>query len=296
MKTGVLLLAYGAADSLDEIGTYLQDILGDRPVPEPLVAEIKRRYEKMGGRSPLKEITAAQARGLSQRLGEQLPVFVGMRHSAPWIKDAVCEMREEGVERIVAVPLTPYDSKLSVGAYLLKLGEAILSTGGPLDVKEVRGWHLHPKLIEAYADRIAEASSGFDPKTVLLLTAHSLPERIVKDGDPYPKALADTAAAIHAKTPFQRMEFAYQSAGGGGRGPWLGPDAGETLERLKAEGVESVLLSPIGFVCEHMETLYDDDILFREKALGLGLRFGRVAALNDHPAFLDALAETVRAA
>lgn len=296
MKTGVLLLAYGAADSPEEIPAYLKDILGGRPVPDRLVAEITERYARMGGKSPLKAITASQAAGLEARLGPDLPVYVGMRHSSPWIKDAVAEMREDGVEKIVAVPLTPYDSKLSVGAYLAKLGEAIVSTGGPLDVTEVRGWNLHPKLIEAYAARIEEASAGFDEKTVLLLTAHSLPERILKDGDPYPEALAATAAAIHAKTKFARMEFAYQSAGGAGREPWLGPDAGEVLERLKGEGVESVLLSPIGFVSEHMETLYDDDVLFREKAESLGLRFGRVPALNDHPAFLDALADTVKRA
>jgi ferrochelatase len=296
MKSGVLLLAYGAADSLEEIPAYLKDILGGRPVPEKLLEEIKSRYALMGGKSPLKEITAAQADGLSSRLGEELPVYVGMRHSAPWIRDAVEQMRLDGIERIVAVPLTPYDSKMSVGAYLKRLGEAIVSTGGPLDVAEVRGWHLNAKLIEAYVSRIEECADGFDEDAVLLLTAHSLPERILKDGDPYPEALKATAAAIHAKTKFKRMEFAYQSAGGSGREPWLGPDAGETLERLSKEGVKSVLLSPIGFVSEHMETLYDDDVLFKGQAESLGLRFGRVKALNDHPAFLDALAEAVKSA
>ena len=293
-RRAVLLLAYGAADSLSEIPAYLGDILGGRPVPDALIAQVTERYKKMGGRSPLKAITAAQAEGLRTRLGDDYRVYVGMRHSPPWIKDAVSEMREDGVDEIIGLPLTPYDSEMSVGEYLAKLGKAIVSTGGPLTVREVRGWNLHPKLIDGYAARIAEVND--DPEACLLLTAHSLPARIVDEGDPYTHALAETAAAVHARSGLARMEFGYQSAGGSGREPWLGPDAGEVLEQLASEGVKSVLLSPIGFVSEHMETLYDDDILYRAKAESLGIRYTRAKTLNDHPAFLDALADVVRTA
>ncbi len=293
-RRAVLLLAHGAADSLSEIPEYLKVIFGDRPIPDGIVDQVTERYKKIGGRSPLKAITNAQAEGLQKRLGDEFNVYVGMKNSSPWIKDALCEMREEGVDEIIALPLTPYNSKLSVGVYLTKLGEAIVSTGGPLDVKEVKPWNLHPSLIDAYAARIAEVNDSSD--ACLLLTAHSLPERIVDEGDPYAVELAQTAKAVHARSGLSRMEFAYQSASGGGREPWLGPDAGDVLERLKKEGVKRVLLSPIGFVSEHMETLYDDDIQYRLQAESLGLGFARAKTVNDHPAFLDALADVVRSA
>ncbi|PCI39438.1 MAG: ferrochelatase [Elusimicrobia bacterium] len=291
-RRAVLLMAHGAADTLSEIPSYLQGIFGKRPLPEGIVDQVTERYKKIGGRSPLKTITNAQANGLQDRLGEDVRVYVGMRHWSPWIEDVVAGMRKDGVDEIVAVPLTPYDSAMSVGAYLRALSDAIAATGGPLAVREVRGWHLHPQLIDAYAARISEVNN--DPEACLLLTAHSLPARVIKEGDRYAGSLAETAQAVHERSGLARMEFAYQSAGAGGREPWLGPDAGEVLERLKEEGVESVLLSPIGFVSEHMETLYDDDILYAGKADALGLRFSRAKALNDHPAFLDVLADVVQ--
>jgi ferrochelatase len=292
----VLLMAYGAADSLAEIPAYLADILNPRPVPDGLVAQVRERYQKIGGRSPLKDITSQQACALQERLGESARVFVGMRHSAPWIKDVCQEIIAAGHNEIIALPLTPFMSKMSVGAYMERLHEAV--AGAAVTVHEVPGWHTDAQLIAAYCAKIQEAQSAVSPSARsglrLLLTAHSLPERILAVGDPYPAQLAETAELVAAQAGFEQFDFAYQSAGGGGRVAWLGPAADSVIERLAQEGARSVLLSPIGFVSEHMETLYDDDVLYREQAERLGLKFYRAAALNDHPDFISALERGVR--
>lgn len=285
-------MAYGAAKDLESIPAYLADIRHGRPADAALVAEITGRYKAMGGRSPLPEITRAQGRALAAALGPGFRVAVGMRHSEPTIAQALSEL--SGCERVVGLPLTPFASRLSTGAYFAKLEEAAAAAGAA--VLRAPSFHDDPALIRGLAARLDEARAKLAgaPHRVLF-TAHSLPARIVRENDPYPGQLLETAALVAAKAGLDSFEFAYQSQGRTGE-PWLGPDAGEVLERLAGEGARAVALSPIGFVSEHLETLYDDDVLYRAQAGRLGMRFERARALNDHPAFIEALAAAVAAA
>lgn len=295
-KTGVLLMAYGAAKSLEDIPAYLADIRHGRPADAALAAEIRSRYEAMGGKSPLPELTTKQGRALQAALGPSFEVGMGMRHSAPRIADALDELLRGGCATVVGLPLTPFASTLSTGAYFAKLEEAAAGLGASAKVRRAASFHDHPRLINAYADRARAQLSKFGGRFPrVLFTAHSLPARIEKEGDPYPAQLRETAALVAKALDAEPWDFAYQSQGRTGEA-WLGPDAAQVLEGLAQDGVKSVLLSPIGFVCEHLETLYDDDVLYRGQAERLGMRFERAAALNDHPGFIDALADAVHAA
>ncbi|MFH2203588.1 MAG: ferrochelatase [Elusimicrobiota bacterium] len=297
-SAAVLLAAYGAAENLDEVPGYLRHVLGGREVPERLVSDVRERYRAIGGRSPLVDITRAQAGALEAELGAGLRVRIGMKHSAPTIRSAVEAAAADGCRTLVVLAMSPYYSKLSVGAYLHAADGAAAACGGGLRTLGVESWHDHPQLIEALADRVREAGArvpaGLRPETALLMTAHSLPERAAPAGDPYPESLRATAEAVARKTGFTRWSFAYQSRGGSGKEAWLGPDAGEVLEQLARDGIRSVILSPIGYLAENLETLYDDDILYRAAAEKAGMRFERAAALNDHPRLIAALADIVR--
>jgi len=289
-KDAVLLMAYGAAKSLSEIPAYLADILSGRPVRPELVEEITERYKQMGGTSPLFEITESQRAGIDARLSN-VTVDLGMRHSAPTIREAVARLK--GHARVMALPLTPYRSKLSVGAYLKKLEEAREAEGATFEVVAPPDWNLEPSLIDAYAKTIGEAAEGLN-SPVLLMTAHSLPERILGEGDPYQDQLKATAKASAEAAGFSSHLFAYQSRGGSGREAWLGPDASEVLETIAKEGHKAVVLCPFGFVSDHLETLYDDDVLYKGQAESLGLTFHRARALNDSPEFLGAVASVAK--
>jgi len=288
-KYAVLLMAYGAPAGLDDIPAYLQSVLGGRPVPDAVVREVTERYRAIGGRSPLVDITREQARLLAERLGVR--VAVGMKHSEP----AICAA---GCETLIALAMTPYYSKMSVGAYMNELDRVVVALDRPPRVLKIESWHDEPRLVEALAARTREALERIPEKlrekTVLLATAHSLPERVVPPGDPYPEALKSTAAAVAAAAGIERWRFAYQSRGGSGKEPWLGPDAGAAIKELAREGIESVVLSPIGYLADNLETLYDDDILYRGIAEEAGVAFARAAAVNTHPRLIELLADIVR--
>ncbi|MBI5202220.1 MAG: ferrochelatase [Elusimicrobia bacterium] len=295
-KTGVLLMAYGAAKSLDDVPAYLADIRHGRPADPALIKEIRARYEVMGGKSPLPELTARQGRALQAALGPSFEVGMGMRHSAPRIADALDELLRGGCDAVVGLPLTPFASTLSTGAYFAKLDEAAAGLGASARIRRASSFHDHPRLIAAYADRARAQLPKFGVRFPrVLFTAHSLPSRIEKEGDAYPRQLKETAALVAKALELEQWDFAYQSQGRTGE-EWLGPDAGMVLDGMAKDGVKAVLISPIGFVSEHLETLYDDDVLYRGQAEKLGMRFERSAALNDHPGFIDALADTVHAA
>ncbi|TBR26215.1 ferrochelatase [bacterium] len=294
----VLLMAYGAARRPEDIPAYLADIRGGRPASPELVAEVTHRYGLLGGRSPLFEITDAQAEGLRRALaarGLAADVAVGMRHSEPTIARVVAERAAAGARRVVGVPLTPFQSSLSVGAYFKKLDEA----AGGLRVLRSGAWHLNKNLVAAYAERVREAFArvpeALRGRTELLMTAHSLPQRILAAGDPYPGQLQETSAAVAKAAGFKAFRFAYQSRGATAE-PWLGPEAGDSLRELAKAGAKAVVLCPVGFVSDHMETLYDDDVLYKGQAEALGLGFYRAGALNDHPLFAEALADVAAAA
>jgi ferrochelatase len=297
---GVLLMAYGAASSLDEIEPYLKDIRGGRPTSPELVEEIKERYRLMGGRSPLLEITHQQAQALEEALNKansrRFRVYVGMRHWHPYIKETVDVMKQDGVKRVVGLCLTPYYSNMSVGAYFKKLDEAQDEVGVKFKTSRVESWNDHPFLILAIAEKVEQALSKF-PETIrgkvpILFTAHSLPARIVEEKDPYPQELLETIEAVVKKVGHSPYKFAYQSQGRTPE-PWLGPEAGTVINELYDKGHRYLLMAPIGFISDHMETLYDVDILYRRQATAKGMRFERVESLNAAPLFISAMADVV---
>lgn len=297
---GVLLMAYGAASSLDEIEPYLKDIRGGRPTSPELVEEVKERYRLMGGRSPLLEITNQQAQALEEALnkgnGRRFRVYVGMRHWHPYIKETVDVIKKDGIRRLVGLCLTPYYSKMSVGAYFKKLEEAQEELGAKFKISRVESWNDHPLLIQAIAEKVEQSLSKFPEtvrkKTPILFTAHSLPARIVEEKDPYPQELLETVEAVVKKVGHGLYGFAYQSQGRTPE-PWLGPEAGAVIDELYNAGHRYLLMAPIGFISDHMETLYDVDILYRRQATAKGMRFERVESLNASSLFISAMADVV---
>ena len=296
---GVLVMAYGGPNSLAEVEPYLLDVRGHRPTPAHVIDEVKGRYAAIGGRSPILEKTTAQARALEAALGGDghFKAVVGMRHWQPRIAAALAALAEAGIERVVGLVMAPHYSALSIELYF----KQVEASRGALAIAPVREWHLLPGFLVALEDRIAEALDRFPEAqrdTVpLLFTAHSLPQRILESGDPYPAQLAATVAAVlprlgtHSRGRVHR--FAYQSAGRTPE-PWLGPDAGTVVEELAAQGHRTVLVVPIGFTCEHVEVMYDVDLELRRRASGLGVHLERIAMVNDHPAMIDGLADLVR--
>jgi len=303
MKKGVLLMAYGSPESLDDVEAYLTHVRGGRrPSPEA-VEELKERYRRIGGRSPLLEITRAQARALERALNADRDgtyrVYVGMKHGHPFLHEAIERMAQNGIERAVGLALAPHYSKMSVGAYIEAAQEALQASNTDMRVRFVESWHLQPLLVELWADRVQSALEEFGPEerdeVRVLFTAHSLPERILRWDDPYPKQLRETAQAVAQRLGWSdaRWRLAYQSASPTGE-PWLGPDILDVLDELAEQGAKGVLVCPIGFVADHLEVLYDVDVEARERAEELGLRLERTAMPNDDPLFIEALAEIVR--
>lgn len=290
----VLLMAYGGPNNLAEVEPYLLDVRGGRPTSAELVEEIRERYAKIGGRSPILELTRAQASGVADALGPDYRVYVGMRHWHPYIADTVGEIVAAGHRRVVGVVMAPHYSGMSVGAYEKKL---LAAAEGRLETALVPRWWQEPAFLDAVAERVREALQRFPaPEDVaIIFTAHSLPERILAGGDAYPDELRASAAAVAERLERSDWQFAYQSAGATSE-PWLGPDAGEVIEQLAAAGRSAVLLIPIGFVCDHVEILYDIDVEYQELAGRLGIQLERIVSLNDHPGLVAAVAGVVRAA
>lgn len=278
----VVLMAYGSPSEPEDVRPYLEDVRGGRPVSDEAVAELAERYRRIGG-SPLDDVTEAQRAALERELGA--PVFVGMKHWRPRIAEAVEAALAAGATRIVGLVLAPHYSRLSVGGYRERLEDAL---AGRAELVLVESWHDEPAFVDALAERVR----GTDAWVVF--TAHSLPERILVD-DPYRQQLLETSSLVAERAGLERWSFAFQSASTTGE-PWLGPDVLEELERLRAEGVGKVLVAPVGFVSDHLEILWDLDVVAREKAEELGLELERIESLNDDPAFVRALASVVERA
>lgn len=295
---GVLVMAYGGPNSLDEVEPYLLDVRGFRTTPADVVEEVRSRYAAIGGRSPILERTEAQARALQAALtgnGHSFSAIVGMRHWRPRIRTALARFDAMGAAGVVGVVMAPHYSRMSVDRYFEQVEEA----RGGLAVAAIEQWHLLPGYLEALAERIREGIARFPvparEDVAVLFTAHSLPQRILEWADPYPEQLAATVQAVLPRlgaTPRQHR-FAYQSAALT-RDPWLGPDAGTVLDELAAAGHRHVLVAPIGFTCEHVEVLYDLDIELRRRAVALGVQLERIDMVNDHPAMIAGLAALVR--
>ncbi len=293
---GLLVMAYGGPNKLEDVEPYLLDVRGYRPTSQEIIHEVRERYREIGGRSPILEQTQAQADALESVLnknGGQFKVYIGMRHWHPFIKDALANMQAEGIEKAVGVVMAPHYSRMSIGAYYQRLEEA----SSPIVFSRIENWHLDAGYINALAERVRDALQRF-PKEIradvpVIFTAHSLPEKILEWNDPYPVQLRETVSAVMKKLGLQPHEFAFQSAAISTI-PWLGPDAGEVIERLVAQGKKNILLCPIGFVCEHVEILYDIDIVYQNLAKSLGIHLERIEMLNTAPEMIDGLAGLIR--
>lgn len=298
----LLLMAMGGPDCLENVEPYLMDVRGGRPTSPELVEEIRTRYRMTGGRSPvlgiMLEVAAALERRLNDSGGTRYRCYVGLRHWHPFIKDAYAELLKDCPERIVGLCMAPQYSSLSIGAYVKKVDDARAALGDETPISFVTSWHRHPLLIAAIVDNIRRTLDRF-PQDVrgqvpVLLTAHSLPERVVAMKDPYPEEVRGTAQAVVTQLGGQPTRFAYQSQGRSGE-TWLGPSVEETVEALAREGHRHVLVAPIGFLCDHVETLYDIDIELTQLARAQGLQLERIPMLNASAPLLDILTSVVEA-
>jgi ferrochelatase len=278
LGAGVICMAYGTPQSEAEIEPYLRHIRGGREPSAAALEDLVRRYRAIG-RSPLNEITGAQAAALEQQLG--VPVLVGMKHAPPFIAEAAAKARALGVDRLIGLPLAPHFARMSVGAYEEALAQA---WSGRLVC--VRGYHRHPRFIAAVREVLLEALDGFDAELVVF-TAHSLPARI--EGDDYPGRLQESCRLVAEGLELPPYDVAFQSASTTGE-PWFGPDLLEVLDSTTAR---RVLVCPIGFVADHLEILYDVDIEARGHAGECGIELQRTASLNARASFIRTLAEVV---
>jgi protoporphyrin/coproporphyrin ferrochelatase len=291
---GVLVMAYGTPKGPEELEAYYTDIRGGKPPPTNLLDELKGRYAAIGGRSPLLQITTAQARGIEERLGVR--AYLGQKHAAPFISEAVANMAADGVTHAVGLVLAPHFSTMSVADYEGRARAAAEAVGWQGSLKVIPSWHLEPGYLSWLGARVGEALDslprGSRDAAMVVFSAHSLPERILERGDPYPDQLAATAAAVAAEIGLERWTVGWQSAGRTGQ-RWLGPDILEVISKLSAEGAEGVVVCPCGFVADHLEVLYDLDIEARGAADELGLAFARTRSPNADPDFLDVAATIV---
>jgi ferrochelatase len=299
VKQAVLLLAHGAPERVEDVEEYLKFVRGGRPGPTPpkVLEEVRQRLAAIGGSSPLRAWTAAQAAALETLLG--IPVFFGMRNWYPLIAETMEKVRDAGVERIAAVCLAPQFSELSVGLYIKRTEEAKQKLGVTAEIVWAKSFHDEPLLVEAFAERlrplaVSQEIAGQEiARQKILFTAHSLPEKALASGDPYDRETRATAAAVAARVGLADWDFAYQSQGMTDD-RWLGPTVESCLDRYAAAGIREVVVDPIGFVCDHIEVLYDIDILFRGYARERGITLGRPESLNGSATFTAALAEVAK--
>ena len=303
--TAILMMAYGSPGSMADIEPYLLNVRGGRPTPPQGIEKVKARYAAIGGHSPLLEITRAQASALETRLNDISPngahrVFVGMRHWHPYIHETVQQIVDAGLTQAVALCLTPYSSPASTQAYWDQLDRALTAVAAPVKVTHVPAWHARPLFIAALAGKIraalSEASGATAADGKVIFTAHSLPVQAGQASELYAAQVAQTARAVAEQLGLapERWELCYQSAGAA-PGEWLGPSLEAALDRLVQANITQVLVAPIGFVSDHIETLYEIDIQYAEEARALGIaNFRRAPALNDSPLFIDCLADLVR--
>jgi ferrochelatase len=306
-KQAVLLLAHGTPDTVDQVPEYLRNVVSGRPLPQTVIDEIQHRYSLIG-HSPLTEITLEQARLVEDELAAQVKpvkVYVGMRNWRPYIPDVVRQMRADGVEEAAVLCLAPHNSRTSVGLYR----RAVEAEAGGVRIDFTSGWARHPLLIEAFAERLRPALKSLSAEVghpvPVLFTAHSVPCRTVQTpaasegqprlwpgegADPYAEEAKATATLVAARLPeIPQWWFAFQSQGASG-GPWIGPSVESTLDTVAAAGVKALILQPIGFLCDHVEILFDVDRLFKDYAASLGVRLERPESLNSSNLLASAVA------
>lgn len=289
-RIGVLLMAHGTPASLDEMAEYLRLVRGGRPPTDELIAEMRHNYAAIGGRSPLTDITLEQGRALQRLLDERgiaAFVAVGMRNWHPFIADVVPTIIDAQVNRVLGIPLAPQYSSLSVQKYVAAARAALPPTAR---FSWVESFHDRPLLIQAFAERLREAAPR--PGEEIIFTAHSLPARVIEQGDPYADEVARTADQVAKSCGLTCYRRAWQSAGRTPE-PWLGPDLSDLIRERAAAGATAFLVAPIGFVCDHTEILFDIDVQAAAVAGKLGVALRRIASLNTSATFIRALADLV---
>jgi ferrochelatase len=295
---GVLLMAHGGPSSPEEVEPFLQKLLG-RGVPAQRLRDAKRRYRLIGGGSPLLEITLRQARALEESLKAEDGggrVYVGMRHWHPFIAESLGEIINDGIHRVVALSLSPYQSAMSTEQYEQELGRAIAASGRGIEVSVAEGWHVHPLFLQAWAERVKEGLMQFPAevrqRVHVIFSAHSLPKRAIAE-DPYVEQLEATIRGVVGITGSLPWRLAFQS-GRSKRVEWLKPEVSTVLRELIRGGHREVLIAPVGFVADNVETLYDIDILYKQQAEEMGMSLRRSPCLNDSRRFIQALSSIVR--
>ena len=290
MTVGVLVMAYGTPRDRDDIEAYYTDIRRGRPPTPELLADLVRRYDRLGGTFPLREITDRQIAALRHALGDGYAVALGTKHSSPKVENGVRELAALGVQRIVGLVLAPHYSQFSIGEYAERAAKA--GAEHDLVVDTIPSWHLLPAYVEFLQRAVEAALTGVPPGSQVLFTAHSLPERILASGDPYPDQIRETAEAVAAAAGLPDFAVGWQSAGRTPE-PWLGPDVLDVVRGCAAQGAAGLVVCACGFVADHLEVAYDLDIEAASLAAQLGLPFARTASVNDDPAVMTALAELV---
>lgn len=304
LPIGVLFMAYGGPGSLDELPGYLADIRRGRPTTPGLLEEITNNYRQIGGRSPLPEITERQVKAVSASLNpagepQRFKCYLGMRHWAPWIEETIRDMLADSITHAVSLVLAPHYSQLSIAKYHAKVDAGLEMYRGHIKFEHIESYHTAPKYLQALANRVQEGLNRWPrverDRVHVVFSAHSLPTRILKTGDPYDSQLRETAQLVakRAGLPENRWSWSYQSAGRTPE-PWLGPQIQDHLVDLAAQGIRDVISVPVGFVSDHVEILYDIDIQAQQVARAHGIRLERPPALNDDPLFITALAELIR--
>jgi protoporphyrin/coproporphyrin ferrochelatase len=301
MLDAVLLIAFGGPTAPHEIRPFLDVVTRGRRIPAARLEEVAHHYEEMpGGRSPLNELTDAQARALAAVLaaeGSALPVFVGMRNWRPWLRDTLAAMAAQGHRRVLGVILSPLRTEASWERYMADVAQARAATPDAPDVVFAPAWFDHPGFVGAAADRcrqaFAQVPAATRAETPLIFTAHSVPVAMAA-ASPYVADFTTASREVASRLGHGRWSLAYQSRSGSPGEPWLEPDVNDVVRALAREGARHVVVAPIGFVCDHVEVLYDLDVEARATARAAGIALHRAQAVNDHPAFIAALAEVVR--
>ncbi len=291
-------MAYGSPSSLDSVGEYLLQVRGGRKPSEEEVERLKERYRRVGGTTPLLQVTKAQAKALQDKLLSEsvhIQVHFGMKHWHPFVEDVIAGIAMHNPPLIIGVALAPQYSRLAIGGYEEGVRRGLARQGPDTPFIMIKSWHTQPSLISALAERVRNGSEKTDDPqdAVVLFTAHSLPKKAVAPDDPYDSQLLETSRLVASQAGVKKWEFAFQSVSGPAD-EWLGPTLKDKTSELAAKGVRQILVCPVGFVSDHLEILYDLDIEAKEHAASLGVTLRRTASLNDDPRLIEALASEVR--
>lgn len=290
-KIAVILLAFGGPTSPEEVVPFIRNVTGGK-ISEDKISEVAERYKKIGGKSPLLEITQKQAKALEIELNkndENFSVFVGMLHWRPFIADTVKLIASKNIERIIAIPMAPHYSRASTEHYLNDFTKAVSQLNKKIGYVFVKSFHNEPLFIKSLCELIRPNKNK---DTEIIFTAHNIPKKFIEEGDPYLLQIKETIGAILNNIGQTKWHLAFQSKGAS-RADWLEPDVSTVLEKIADSNKKDVLLVPIVFVCDHIETLYDIDILYKNEAIKLGLNFRRTPSLNTNPTFIKLLEELV---